>query len=47
MIKPIGKRVVLREIEPADTTSSGLVLAGQKEDHQMAEVIGSRPNSLL
>lgn len=39
MIKPIGKRVVLKEIEASDTTTSGLVLAGQKEEHQMAEVI--------
>ena len=39
MIKPIGKRVVLKELEAAETTGSGLVLAGQKEDHQMAEVI--------
>lgn len=39
MIKPIGKRVVLKELQAEETTKSGLVLAGQKEEPQLAEVI--------
>jgi chaperonin GroES len=38
-IKPIGKRVLLKEVEAEETTKSGLVLAGQKDDPQMAEVL--------
>ncbi|MDI9472406.1 MAG: co-chaperone GroES [Tissierellia bacterium] len=38
-IKPIGKRVLLKEIEAEETTKSGLVLAGEKDDPQMAEVL--------
>ena len=38
-IKPLGERLVLKEIEAPETTASGLVLAGQKEEPQMAEVI--------
>lgn len=38
-IKPIGKRVLLKEVEAEETTKSGLVLAGQKDEPQMAEVL--------
>ncbi len=38
-IKPLGKRVVLREIKKEETTKSGLVLAGKKEEPQIAEVV--------
>ncbi len=38
-IKPIGKRVLLKELEAEETTKSGLVLAGQKDEPQMAEVL--------
>lgn len=40
-IKPIGERVVLREIEAEETTRSGLVLAGDKEEPLKAEVIAT------
>lgn len=40
-IKPIGQRVVLKEIEAETTTGSGLILAGEKEEPQMAEVIAT------
>ncbi|WP_459130173.1 co-chaperone GroES [Guggenheimella bovis] len=38
-IKPLGKRLVLKELEAQETTSSGLVLAGAKEEPQLAEVL--------
>lgn len=44
MIKPIGKRVVLKELQAEETTKSGLVLAGQKEEPQLAEVIAVSEN---
>ncbi|NLY73334.1 MAG: co-chaperone GroES [Tissierellia bacterium] len=40
-IKPIGARVVLKEIEAKTTTGSGLILAGEKEEPQMAEVVAT------
>lgn len=40
-IKPIGERVVLKEIEAEETTRSGLILAGEKEEPQKAEVIAT------
>ncbi len=38
-IKPLGKRVVLKEVKTEETTKSGLVLAGKKEEPQVAEVV--------
>ncbi len=40
-IKPIGERVVLKEIEAEETTRSGLILAGEKEEPQKASVIAT------
>lgn len=37
-IKPLGERIVMKEVEATKTTGSGLVLAGEKEETQMAEV---------
>ncbi len=38
-VKPLGKRVILKEVKAEEVTKSGLVLAGKKEESQMAEVI--------
>ncbi len=38
-IKPLGKRVVLKELEVEEKTKSGLILAGAKEEPQMATVV--------
>ncbi len=38
-VKPLGKRVIIKEIKAEEVTKSGLVLAGKKEESQMAEVI--------
>lgn len=40
-IKPIGKRVVLKEVETEETLASGLILAGEKEEPQMAEIVAN------
>ncbi|NLY37335.1 MAG: co-chaperone GroES [Tissierellia bacterium] len=40
-IKPIGERVVLKEIEAEETTRSGLILAGEKEEPQKAEIVAT------
>lgn len=39
MLRPIGKRVVIKRLEAEEKTASGIVLPGQKEKPQMAEVI--------
>ncbi len=38
-VKPLGKRVILKEIKAEEMTKSGIVLAGKKEESQMAEVL--------
>jgi len=39
-IKPLGERVLIKEIEAEETTKSGIVLPGSaKEKPQMAEVV--------
>ena len=39
-IKPLGDRVLIKEIEAEETTKSGIVLPGSaKEKPQMAEVV--------
>ncbi len=38
-IKPLGKRVVLKELEVEEKTKSGLILAGEKEEPQTASVV--------
>ena len=43
-VKPLGDRVVIKNVEAEETTKSGLVLAGTaKEKPQMAEVIAVGP----
>ena len=43
-VKPLGDRVVIKNVETEETTKSGIVLAGAaKEKPQMAEVIAVGP----
>ncbi|MGI6182941.1 MAG: co-chaperone GroES [Candidatus Fimadaptatus sp.] len=43
-IKPLGDRVVIKNVEAEETTRSGIVLPGSaKEKPQMAEVIAVGP----
>lgn len=43
-IKPLGDRVVIRNVEVEETTKSGIILTGAaKEKPQMAEVIAVGP----
>ncbi len=43
-IKPLGDRVVLKNVEAEETTKSGIVLPGTaKEKPQMAEVVAVGP----
>lgn len=43
-IKPLGDRVLIKNIESEDTTKSGIVLPGNaKEKPQMAEVLAVGP----
>ena len=43
-VKPLGDRVVIRNVEVETTTKSGIVLAGTaKEKPQMAEVLAVGP----
>lgn len=45
-IKPIGARVVIKEIEVEKRTESGIVLAGTKEERpQYAEVVAVGPGT--
>ncbi len=40
MLKPLGKRVIIRKLEAEEKTASGIVLPSQaKEKPQMAEVV--------
>lgn len=43
-VKPLGDRVVIRNVETEETTKSGIILTGAaKEKPQMAEVIAVGP----
>ena len=43
-IKPLGERVVIKNVEAEETTRSGIVLPGSaKEKPQMAEVLAVGP----
>ena len=43
-VKPLGDRVVIKNVEAAETTKSGLILAATaKEKPQMAEVVAVGP----
>lgn len=47
-LKPLGDRVVLRQLEAEETTKSGIVLPGQnKEKPQQAEVIAVGPGAVV
>ncbi len=46
-LKPLGDRVVLKQLEAEETTKSGIVLAGQtKEKPQQAQVIAVGPGAV-
>ena len=43
-LKPLGDRVVIKDVEAEETTSSGIILAGSaKEKPVMAEVLAVGP----
>ena len=47
-LKPLGDRVVLRQLEAEETTKSGIVLPGQnKEKQQQDEVIAVGPGAVV
>ena len=47
-IKPLGDRVVIKNVEAEETTRSGIVLPGSaKEKPQMAEVIAVGPGGVV
>lgn len=48
MLKPLGDRVVLKQLEAETTTASGIVLPGQeKEKPQQAEVVAVGPGGVV
>ena len=47
-LKPLGDRVVLKQLAAEETTKSGIVLPGQnKEKPQQAEVIAGGPGEVV
>ena len=47
-VKPLGDRVVIKNVENEETTKSGIVLPGSaKEKPQMAEVLAVGPGGML
>ena len=47
-IKPLGDRVVIKNVEAEDTTKSGIILtAAAKEKPQMAEVLAVGPGGMV
>ncbi len=47
-VKPLGDRVVIKNVEAEETTKSGLVLnSGAKEKPQMAEVLAVGPGGMV
>ena len=47
-VKPLGDRVVIKNVEVETTTKSGIVLAGTaKEKPQMAEVLAVGPGGMV
>ena len=47
-IKPLGDRVVIKNVEAEETTKSGLILtSAAKEKPQMAEVIAVGPGGVV
>ena len=48
IVKPLGDRVVIKNVEMEETTKSGIVLTGAaKEKPQMAEVLAVGPGGLV
>ena len=47
-VKPLGDRVVIKNVETEETTKSGIVLTGAaKEKPQMAEVLSVGPGGMV
>ncbi|MCR4656016.1 MAG: co-chaperone GroES [Lachnospiraceae bacterium] len=47
-LKPLGDRVVLKQLEAEETTKSGIVLPGNsKEKPQQAEIIAVGPGTVV
>ena len=47
-VKPLGDRVVIKNVEMEETTKSGILLTGTaKEKPQMAEVLAERTRSQI
>ena len=47
-VKPLGYRVVIKNVEAEETTKSGLILtSGAKEKPQMAEVLAVGPGGMV
>jgi chaperonin GroES len=47
-VKPLGDRVVIKNLESEDTTKSGILLtSASKEKPQMAEVIAVGPGGMV
>ena len=47
-IKPLGDRVVIKNVEAEETTKSGIILtAAAKEKPQMAEVLAVGPGGIV
>ena len=48
IVKPLGDRVVIKNVETEETTKSGILLTGTaKEKPQMAEVLAVGPGGLV
>ena len=48
IVKPLGDRVVIKNVEMEETTRSGIVLTGAaKEKPQMAEVLAVGPGGMV
>ena len=47
-LKPLGDRVVIKQLEAEETTKSGIILAGNaKEKPQEAEVVAVGPGGMV
>ncbi len=47
-VKPLGDRVVIKNVESEETTKSGILLAGSaKEKPQMAEILSVGPGGMV
>ena len=47
-IKPLGDRVVIKNVEAEETTKSGIILTGAaKEKPQVAEVVAVGPGAMV